>query len=50
MAIEAGAPFIVSLRGYDSDYGNIWDNHNAPSQNHPPIQDMVKRLSPGRHG
>ena len=41
--IEAGAPFIVLDYGYDSDYGNIWDNHNAPSQNHPPIQDMVKR-------
>tara|TARA_B100002052_G_C15823247_1_gene571619 strand:- start:793 stop:1413 length:621 start_codon:yes stop_codon:yes gene_type:complete len=41
--VEAGAPFIVLDYGYDSDYGNIWDNHNAPSQNHPPIQDMVKR-------
>ncbi len=41
--IEAGAPYIVLDYGYDSDYGNIWDNHNAPSQNHPPIQDMVKR-------
>jgi uncharacterized protein (DUF1501 family) len=29
--------------GYDPDYGNIWDNHNAVSQNHPPIQQMVKR-------
>ena len=29
--------------GYDSDYGNVWDNHNAPSQKHPPIQQMVKR-------
>jgi hypothetical protein len=41
--IEAGAPFIVLDYGYDSDYGNVWDNHNAPSQNHPPIQEMVKR-------
>ncbi|MGC6450676.1 MAG: DUF1501 domain-containing protein [Pirellulaceae bacterium] len=29
--VEAGAPFIVLDYGYDSDYGNIWDNHNAPS-------------------
>lgn len=29
--------------GYDPDYGNVWDNHNAPSQNHPPIQKMVQR-------
>ena len=29
--------------GYDPDYGNIWDNHNAVSQNHPPIQQMCKR-------
>ncbi|MFO0967268.1 MAG: DUF1501 domain-containing protein [Gemmataceae bacterium] len=21
---------------------NLWDNHNAPTQNHPPIMDMVK--------
>jgi hypothetical protein len=41
--IEAGARFIVLDYGYDADYGNVWDNHNAPSQNHPPIQDMVRR-------
>jgi uncharacterized protein (DUF1501 family) len=29
--------------GYDPDYGNIWDNHNAPGQNHPPIQEMCRR-------
>jgi uncharacterized protein (DUF1501 family) len=29
--------------GYDPEYGNIWDNHNAPVQNHPPIQQMVRR-------
>ena len=23
--------------------GNLWDNHNAPVQNHPPIQEMCKR-------
>ncbi|MEC7564217.1 MAG: DUF1501 domain-containing protein [Planctomycetota bacterium] len=41
--IEAGARFVVLDYGYDSDYGNIWDNHNAASQNHPPIQDMIRR-------
>ena len=41
--IEAGARFVMVDYGYDSDYGNIWDNHNAPSQKHPPIQTMVKR-------
>ena len=41
--VEAGARFVMVDYGYDSDYGNIWDNHNAPSQNHPPIQQMVKR-------
>ena len=29
--------------GYDPDYGNLWDNHNAPVQNHPPIQEMCRR-------
>ena len=41
--VEAGARFVMVDYGYDPDYGNIWDNHNAPSQNHPPIQQMVKR-------
>jgi len=41
--VEAGARFVMVDYGYDSDYGNIWDNHNAPSQNHPPIQQMCKR-------
>ena len=41
--VEAGARFVMVDYGYDSDYGNIWDNHNAVSQNHPPIQQMVKR-------
>jgi hypothetical protein len=41
--VEAGARFIMVDYGYDPDYGNIWDNHNAESQNHPPIQQMVKR-------
>ena len=41
--IEAGARFVMVDYGYDPDYGNIWDNHNAESQKHPPIQKMVKR-------
>ncbi|MDP7206765.1 MAG: DUF1501 domain-containing protein, partial [Pirellulaceae bacterium] len=41
--VEAGARFVMVDYGYDPDYGNIWDNHNAVSQNHPPIQQMVKR-------
>jgi len=41
--VEAGARFVMVDYGYDSDYGNIWDNHNAPTQNHPPIQQMCKR-------
>jgi hypothetical protein len=41
--VEAGARFVMVDYGYDPDYGNIWDNHNAPSQKHPPIQKMVQR-------
>ncbi len=41
--IEAGARFVMVDYGYDPDYGNVWDNHNAPVQNHPPIQQMVFR-------
>jgi len=41
--VEAGSRFVMVDYGYDPDYGNIWDNHNAPSQKHPPIQKMVKR-------
>lgn len=41
--VEAGARFVMVDYGYDPDYGNIWDNHNAPTQNHPPIQQMAKR-------
>lgn len=29
--------------GYDHDYGNLWDNHNAPSQNFPHVSELVKR-------
>jgi hypothetical protein len=41
--VEAGARFVMVDYGYDPDYGNVWDNHNAPSQNHPPIQEMCRR-------
>jgi hypothetical protein len=41
--VEAGARFVMVDYGYDPDYGNVWDNHNAASQNHPPIQEMCRR-------
>jgi len=41
--VEAGARFVMVDYGYDPDYGNVWDNHNAEVQNHPPIQQMVFR-------
>jgi hypothetical protein len=40
--VEAGARFVLVDYGYDPDYGNLWDNHNAPVQNHPPICEIVK--------
>ncbi|MFO0880779.1 MAG: DUF1501 domain-containing protein [Gemmataceae bacterium] len=41
--VEAGARFVMVDYGYDPDYGNLWDNHNAPGQNFPHICEMVKR-------
>ncbi len=41
--VEAGAKYVMVDYGYDPDYGNVWDNHNAACQIHPPIQDMVRR-------
>jgi len=41
--VEAGARFVMVDYGYDHDYGNVWDNHNAAVQNHPHISKMVKR-------
>ncbi|HWB00070.1 MAG TPA: DUF1501 domain-containing protein [Pirellulales bacterium] len=41
--VEAGARFVMVDYGYDPDYGNLWDNHNAVSQNHPPICEIAKR-------
>lgn len=41
--VEAGARFVMVDYGYDGLYGNLWDNHNASVQNHPPICEMAKR-------
>ena len=41
--VESGARFVMVDYGYDHDYGNLWDNHNAPVQNHPPICEIAKR-------
>ena len=41
--VEAGARFVMVDYGYDSDYGNLWDNHNAPSQNLPHVSKLTKR-------
>ena len=41
--VEAGAGFVMVDYGYDPEYGNLWDNHNAPSQGFPPICEMAKR-------
>jgi hypothetical protein len=40
--VEAGAPFVMVDYGYDPEYGNLWDQHNAPSQNFPHICEMAK--------
>ena len=40
--VDAGARFVMVDYGYDPEYGNLWDNHNAPVQNHPPICKIVK--------
>ena len=41
--VEAGARFVLVDYGYDPEYGNLWDNHNAASQNLPHICEMAKR-------
>ncbi len=41
--VEAGARFVMVDYGYDPDYGNLWDIHNAASQNFPHVSEMVKR-------
>jgi hypothetical protein len=41
--VEAGARFVMVDYGYDPEYGNLWDNHNAAGQNFPHISEMAKR-------
>lgn len=41
--VEAGAGFVMVDYGYDPEYGNLWDNHNAAGQNFPHICEMAKR-------
>jgi hypothetical protein len=41
--VEAGARFVMVDYGYDPEYGNLWDNHNAAVQNFPHICEMAKR-------
>jgi hypothetical protein len=41
--VEAGAPFVMVDYGYDPEYGNLWDQHNAAGQNFPHIGEMAKR-------
>lgn len=40
--VEAGARFVLVDYGYDPEFGNLWDNHNAPVQKHPPLMKMVR--------
>lgn len=41
--VEAGARFVMVDYGYDPDYGNLWDIHNAPGQFFPHVSEMVQR-------
>ena len=41
--VEAGAPFVMVDYGYDPEYGNLWDQHNAPGQYFPHVCEMAKR-------
>jgi len=41
--VEAGARFVMVDYGYDPEYGNLWDNHNAAVQNFPHVSELVKR-------
>ena len=41
--IEAGARFVMVDYGYDPDYGNLWDQHNATSQKFPHVSKMCMR-------
>lgn len=41
--VEAGARFVMVDYGYDPDYGNLWDNHNAAGQNFPHVSELCQR-------
>lgn len=41
--VEAGARFVMVDYGYDPEYGNLWDIHNAASQNFPHVSKMCQR-------
>lgn len=41
--VESGARFVMVDYGYDPDYGNLWDNHNAAGQQMPHISEMCRR-------
>ncbi len=41
--VEAGARYVMVDYGYDSDYGNVWDIHNAAGQNFPHVSEMCQR-------
>lgn len=41
--VEAGARYVMVDYGYDPDYGNLWDIHNAPGQNFPHVSEMCRR-------
>lgn len=41
--VESGARFVMVDYGYDPDYGNLWDNHNAPGQNFPHVSELCMR-------
>ena len=41
--VQSGARFVMVDYGYDPDYGNLWDNHNAPGQNFPYVSELSQR-------
>ena len=41
--VEAGAGFVMVDYGYDPEYGNLWDQHNASVQNFPAVWEMAKK-------
>lgn len=41
--VESGARFVMVDYGYDPDYGNLWDNHNAEGQQLPHVSELCRR-------